>query len=667
MSVSDILRLARRGSAGRLGVLETERGRIVFDRLIDAENASKDPRPSRVFLALRSKFRHDSGVTTWLEQHRGSVLAEARRHLRNQPPTPMKPYVATDAEREQGFRCLLSTEELSRRVGRGASRSSGRSALVLAALRQGKLDLQRDTAPVGRPLVAEGFAGAGLLGLALSVEGGFTVDGCERDRAALATQRANGHGQNLSACDARTWTPSKPYGNLDLLTGGPPCTDFTRARALAQSAVPSTEESEKNMYPRVLDWIADTQPRVVMLENSGAVATSRAAVGRRSRTISAPGELPGPGRGRAKDIYYFFEMWWDQLSELGYEGLFYLMYAPDFGTPQHRMRAWVVAYPKGAPWGKRLRSLPAVTHAYPRSLAVRRGEKLPWVSAFDRLHSGCCQGFGLEDCVNLNNHLGQCWTCEIGSNYEQAPNSAGDQGRRGVSASVARRAAGRWGTSKRLRLLQIPFVDLSYATAFGPVAPDSPGPLRQVRANMRVTDWVSRAMVANALKDDLQIMVAEPGIPSELYENRYSDDESKRHAFTSRLRRLSVRDMAKLQDVPQWWGFSGRTKEVMRQIGNGVPINMGRSLGRHVFDALRFDTDVGLGGAPLSGLWPMTMLDACQQFNMTTSPAVRSVTAQARRKRPFASAAEHMRQSRVGRIIRARLGHRGQSGGSDVG
>ena len=51
------------------------------------------------------------------------------------------------------------------------------------------------------------------------------------------------------------------------------------------------------------------------------------------------------------------------------------------------------------------------------------GELLPWTRAFDRLVSGCCGGYGLFDCQNVNNAGGACETCfgAMGSypaNYE---------------------------------------------------------------------------------------------------------------------------------------------------------------------------------------------------------------------------------------------------------
>jgi site-specific DNA-cytosine methylase len=126
------------------------------------------------------------------------------------------------------------------------------------------------------------------LSLALEIEGAETVAVCERAEAACATLRRNLDGAYREArpTDAHAFDPDVETP-IDLLIGGPPCVLFSRGRRLGTTDRPSDllplVTHEENLYPRVLDWMADLRPRVVVLENSlrscGLRSTSRSCAG----------------------------------------------------------------------------------------------------------------------------------------------------------------------------------------------------------------------------------------------------------------------------------------------------------------------------------------------------------------------------------------------------
>ena len=543
--------------------------REAFDRAMAAVSRQQDPRPSFVLARVRELVARDRRLKAWVQENPAVVMMEARAKLPRQPSTPLTP-----PPRQRKIDPV----------------SVGITGIVAPGVN--KL--------VDRPIAAEAFSGGGLLGCALWLEGVYVSELCEWDEWAVKTLKTNIHEHAVSS-DALEWNPSVPDGGLDLLCGGPPCTDFSPARDLG-GGVNLVANSNRNLYPRVLEWIADTQPRVVAMENTANVATSRVRGIRRSFVV----QPPGAGSG---NIGPFFRSWWRNLDRLGYEGVFWVMYAPDYGTPQNRTRAWVIAWPKGAPWGETLRTIPEPTFEHPASVAVASGKKLPWVSAFDRLLSGCCGGYGFSDCINACYLEGACATCIDGARYERAPNMGGAQGRRAPSASVVRRMAGvfeRGSGADALRLKALGFIDLTPWNAFA---------RRQVVPEFgdRVTDWLSRAITSNIAKDDIQALMAPPDMPKAVWEGRYSRDGRERRRFVKHMVRASVRDAAKLQDVPNFWLFEGGKNAAFQQVGNGIPVNMGRTVVRSILGALGYPVPIpGTESAePFNGCWPMDAVDPC--------------------------------------------------------
>jgi site-specific DNA-cytosine methylase len=577
----------------------------LLDQAITAEARKADPRPSGVLVTLRHQVQHAVArqqrggrllreqsragrlatrlpqAEVWLQAHAAVVLMEARRRLPRQPTTP----------RSKG----PNVRKLARPVRPG----------VVGVIKDGAREL-RD-----RPIAAEAFTGGGLFSIALLVEGVFTPQICEMDDNAIETLKLNLHEHAVSR-NANTWDPTVPDRGLDLLCGGPPCQSFSGAQSLGTPGLGVA--SGENMYPRVLEWIADTQSRVVLMENSAEVATSAARNVRSSFTVELPGDTKGP-------THDFFVAWSRNLDALGYDGIFWVLYAPDYGTPQNRTRAWVVAWPKGAPWGERLRTLPPPTHGHPTSKAVRDGHLLPWISAFDRLASGCCGGYGLVECLHLNNDQGACLTCIDGANFTPAPNQDGEQGRRAQTAKAIDSYAG-MANATQSRLAKFPPIDLSPFSAFR-----KREPIEKLTARVKVTDWLSKAVVAHFGKDDKSAAVVPESILDDVYKLRDSARFSDRKRFASWVQRISCRESAKLQDVPQWWAFAwdkakarspaAQRKAVFRQIGNGIPVNMGRAAVRQVLSALGYPTPIpGTYAADqLAGLWPEDRVDPCVLFN----------------------------------------------------
>ena len=59
-----------------------------------------------------------------------------------------------------------------------------------------------------------------------------------------------------------------------------------------------------------------------------------------------------------------------------------------------------------------------------------------------------------------------------------------------------------------------------------------------------------------------------------------------RYIHPEQNRVITLREAARLQSVPDWWEFEGTPYQVARQIGNGVPLVLGRLVARAVMRVL---------------------------------------------------------------------------------
>jgi site-specific DNA-cytosine methylase len=596
--------------------------RKTWSAILRRESRHADPRPSRALHALLDTV--PAKTREQILSERGVWLQRARERLPRQPP-------------------------------RGADRPP------LTERRINRPDGQRVDVPAGALTAIEPFAGAGLLGLALHVEGCVTVDLCEISKWAIETQRANarhffGLGWRPEPSNAWTWEPLRIEGNVDLLIGGPPCKPFSKGAELGRKGKQIGATANDNFFPRALDWIADLQPRLVAFENS-------------SRLVK----------------YKPFRRWLDtawkpQLEALGYTMHSVVLYAADYGTPQNRTRAWIVCWPTEATWpqeNEAIYSAPAPTHGAPGSPAVERGELLPWTPMHDRLISGCCGGYGLVDCQWLGNADLQCRTCSGGSNYRAAPNTTGDDGRRDVEQMrVKSKRKGRQismgqymlevvSEQRPDQLRYLKFAPIDFAGAWSQT--------RKMAVGRGVTRYLSRAVVPAFSKPPAGLMIP-PGLDEYADIDRFDPATVKR--LVHQLQVMSVRDAAKLQDVPQPYEFAGPRTACFTQIGMGVPVNMGRAVARWLRVALGLAVrpawydKVQRGEVAIpEGLWPLDALDPCMAFPGVLMGAPYSteqawqdwseltgagilaqrgeVSAQARRKRPWEALNPLSRQARA--------------------
>ena len=154
-------------------------------------------------------------------------------------------------------------------------------------------------------------AGAGGQALGLEMAGFGHELLIELESWCINTLRHNRPQWNILQADLNKWEPDESLYGIDLFAGGVPCPPFSVAgRQLGK-------DDERDLFTRAIDLIEVLKPRGILLENV--------------RGLLDP-----------KFSEYRSEIL-DRLHTLGYQGEWQLIKASDYGVPQLRPRAILVA------------------------------------------------------------------------------------------------------------------------------------------------------------------------------------------------------------------------------------------------------------------------------------------------------------------------------------
>ena len=180
------------------------------------------------------------------------------------------------------------------------------------------------------PTALSAFSGAGGMDLGMEAAGFRLAGTIELDELARASLSANRDGQwPVVGHDIADFSESvRPAdlgldkGELSLLAGGPPCQPFSKAAQWASSSRAGLDDERANCLHNFLDLVEIFMPEVVLLEN-----------------------VPGFVSGKTTAVHLlgsaFQEINGRRSSDYRLETR--IVDAADYGVPQHRRRAIVVA------------------------------------------------------------------------------------------------------------------------------------------------------------------------------------------------------------------------------------------------------------------------------------------------------------------------------------
>ena len=380
------------------------------------------------------------------------------------------------------------------------------------------------------------FAGAGGSALGASMAG-FSHDAVvEWDANACETLRLNKRAKTpyledwrIFQGDVRAFDYSAIAPGVDLVMGGPPCQPFSLG------GKHRGHRDERNMFPEVARAVRELRPRALLVENvRGLVRPSfRRYFEYIILQLTYPGIVRDDGEswedhvGRLERIHTARTM-----PDLTYQVVFRVLNAADFGIPQRRERVFIVGFRSdlGLEW-----SFPKATHsleALLRSQWVtgeyweRHGVAPPArPGPAERHRARIAQASSRMDCLAFDQPWRTVRDCLVG-----LPSPAP----RGVPGI----ANHEFGDGAR-------------------VYPGHTGsPLDEPAKTLKAGDH---------------------GVPGG--ENMLARPDGT-------VRYFSVRECARLQEFPDDFFFHGSRTEIMRQLGNAVPVTLARLLANSVRKAL---------------------------------------------------------------------------------
>jgi DNA (cytosine-5)-methyltransferase 1 len=384
--------------------------------------------------------------------------------------------------------------------------------------------MKRKADPV--PNVISLFSGAMGLDLGLEQAGFKTAVAVELDKWSCATIRWNRPDLPLIQGDIRevdapaiVKAAGLKRGHVDLVAGGPPCQSFSTAGK--RSSISDVRGGLFQDFARVVDY---ARPRFFIMENVRGILS--AAIKHRPLNERGPDNPPlKPSERPGSALRVIMRKLRD---DLGYEVVFGLVDAVDYGVPQFRQRVLFL--------GSRDHELGS---------AAWIPEAMPIAELLPPTHAE----IPTVECPFKWQTLGD----GLRSLREKNPEY--------LKYSEAR--------LKYLRLIP-PGKNWRHLRAYG--------------------DHVVRAALGGAYASDggkvgffrrLTMDRPSPTVPA----TPIQKGTSLCHPTKDRV--LSVREYARVQQFPDEWVFAGPTAEKYKQMGNAVPVGLGRAVGEslHAFTA----------------------------------------------------------------------------------
>lgn len=374
------------------------------------------------------------------------------------------------------------------------------------------------------------FAGAGGLALGVSKAGFHHEAVVECNQHACGTIRENNErgviNWPLFEADVRQFDYSAYGEGIDLLAGGPPCQPFSiggKHRGYNDA---------RNLFPEAIRAVRELKPKAVLFENVKGLL--RQSFAKYFEYILLQITYPDVAHKSGEE-------WTSHLSRLekhhtrgrhdglSYRVVFRLLNAADYGVPQRRERVLIVGFRSdlNLDW-----SFPAATHSQ-ESLLLDK-----WVS-------------------------GEYWERHRIAKHKRPP---------APGLLRERLVPGWFGPDTK------PWLTVRDALA-GLPEPGRGEAIRYLNHRLVPGARVYPGHTGSPLDEPAKTLKAgDHGVPGG--ENMVAFEDGQVRYFT-------VRESARIQTFPDNYGFFGSWTESMRQLGNAVPVTLGRVIAEGIHARLR--------------------------------------------------------------------------------
>lgn len=359
------------------------------------------------------------------------------------------------------------------------------------------------------------FSGAGGMALGLEQAGFDSVALCERDADACATLRHNRPDWNVVQGDVREVNFSN-FGPVDLVAGGPPCQPFSmggKAKGF---------QDNRDMFPQAVRAVRELKPSAFVFENVRGLLRSAFAnyvefirLQLTYPTFPVSDNVDWEGNLRRLQRHHTSK---NRSGELTYQVTINLADAADYGVPQRRHRVFFVGFRRDLNIGW---SFPAATHTQ-------------------------------DDLIRAKYVTADYWRT-----HELSPFA--------VPAEMQTRV-------ERLRSGDLLATTMRWRTVRDALS-DLPDPRDRDASN-----WSNHGFQAGARSypGHTGSPLDEPAKALKAGDHGVPGGENMLRHSNGQVRYFSIRESARIQTFPDDYIFPGSWTESMRQLGNAVPVELGR-------------------------------------------------------------------------------------------
>lgn len=428
-----------------------------------------------------------------------------------------------------------------------------------------------DRVETGNPHGADGirvvdlFCGAGGASAGAWQAGAELLAGVDHNPDALETHAENLPGEHIQH-DLRIVRPTiLPPLRVDWVHGSPPCQGFSQAQGRRDP-----NDARNQLVWSFIEWCEALNPKVVTMENVAGM-----------QTISD----------------HFLEEVQGEFRRAGYEARWRVLNAADYGVPQTRRRVFFVAVRKDqdipSQW------FPAPTHAETPTSTLTGDRLKKWRTVADAIGDLETKNHGVTSTSMWRSSDRPAGTVGAQSEmYVRADGGAIIAAQNSGHVFAGRREPGSLDEpaktvrtrahflvppnhepqehreDTRERLATIPLGETTGTTSNARVAPDEP--------SMTITGGNGTPPVhyqGGHVPGD----VAETPAKTIRATRPYLKEKHTEHeGWADDVRRLTVREAARLQSFDDWFVFKGGKEEQYRQVGNAVPPRLQQHVAAHV-------------------------------------------------------------------------------------